>query len=93
MERDIFSTIVYSLVGIVVFLGMLILGIGMGWLFLDWVKNSDKAWQIQVTFLAGFFAFLIAMAVYVHTALGGFGLGFGAAILIWGLPKKPKSDD
>ncbi|MFC2064109.1 hypothetical protein ACFLXB_03320 [Chloroflexota bacterium] len=90
---DLFNTLVYSLVGVSVFVGMLVLGLGLGRLTLDWAKKTDVAWQIQVAFLASLFAFLIALAVHVHTALGGFGLGFGAAILAWGLPKKPKSDD
>ncbi|MFC2028407.1 hypothetical protein ACFLTX_00600 [Chloroflexota bacterium] len=90
---EIFESIVYALVGIAVFIGMLVLGLGMGWIFLNQGKKSDIAWQTQVTFLAGLFAFLIAMAAHVHTALGGFGLGVGAAILAWGLPKKKKDDD
>ncbi|MFN2216850.1 MAG: hypothetical protein ACK2TS_07900 [Anaerolineales bacterium] len=90
---EIFGTITYTLVGLAVFFGMLLLGVGLGKLTLDWAKKSDVAWQVQVTFLASLFAFLIAMAAHVHTALGGFGLGFGGAILFWGLPKKEKKED
>ena len=90
---DIVNTVAYILVGATVFIGMLVLGIGMGRLYLDRAKNSDKPWQVQVTLLVGFFAFLIAMALRVHTALGAFGLGFGGALLLWGFPKKSDSDD
>ncbi|HKZ43611.1 MAG TPA: hypothetical protein VJZ78_01080 [Anaerolineales bacterium] len=90
---EIFETIVFTLVGLAVFFGMVVLGVGLGRLTLDWAKKNDVPWQVQVTFLASIFAFLIAMAAHVHTALGGFGLGFGGAILAWGLPKKQKSDD
>jgi hypothetical protein len=89
----VFQTIVYTLVGLSKFFGMLVFGVGLGWLMLDAYKNNDKPWQIQVTFLAGFFALLIALAFYVHAALAGFGLGFGLAIFMWGLPKKPKTED
>lgn len=90
---EIYQTIVGSLVGLAIFFSMFVFGVGLGWLMLDAYKNSDKPWQTQLTFLAGFFAFLIALAFYVHVALAGFGFGFGLAIFMWGLPKKPKTED
>jgi hypothetical protein len=72
---------------------MLVLGISLGWLMLDAYKQNNKPWQTQMIFLAGFFAFLMTMAIRVHVALAGFGLGFGVAVFMWGLPKKPKKED
>lgn len=90
---EVFQTIVSTLVGLATFFGMFVFGVSLGWLMLDAYKNSDKPWQTQLTFLVGFFAFLIVLALKVHVALAGFGLGFGLAIFMWGLPKKPKTDD
>jgi hypothetical protein len=36
---------------------------------------------------------VIAMVVFLDAgALGGFGLGFAAAIFIWGMPRKKKEE-
>ena len=72
---------------------MLVMGLALGRLLLEKARKVEAPWQVQVTVLAGFFAFLIALAFYVHTALAGFGLGFGGAILAWGFPKKKESDE
>lgn len=85
--------IVNIIAGLGKFFGMFIFGLGICWLLLDAYKKSEKSWQIQVTFLAGFFAFLIATAMYTDVSLAGLGFGFGLAIFMWGMPKKPKMDD
>ena len=90
---EVFKAIVNVLVGLSTFIGMLVFGVSLGWLILDAYKKSDKPWQIQLAFLVGFFGFLIALAAFVHVALAGFGLGFGMAIFMWGLPKKPDAEE
>ncbi len=90
---DLMQSIVYIIAGLAKFLGMFVFGMGICWLMLDAYKKSEKNWQIQSIFVAGFFAFLIATAVYADVSLAGFGFGFGLAIFMWGIPKKPKTDD
>lgn len=83
----------FLLAGLAKFFGMFVFGLGLCWLMMDAYKKSEKSWQIQLTFVAGFFAFLIATAIYTQVALAGFGFGCGLAIFMWGMPKKPKTDD
>jgi len=90
---DLMQSIVYIIAGLAKFFGMFVFGMGICWLMLDAYKKSEKNWQIQSIFVAGFFAFLIATAVYADVSLAGFGFGFGLAIFMWGIPKKPKTDD
>lgn len=90
---EVIQIIVYIVAGLAKFFGMLVFGLGLGWLMLDAYKKSEKTWQTHLTFIAGFFAFLIATAFKTHVSLAGFGFGFGLAILMWGMPKKTKSDD
>jgi hypothetical protein len=44
-------------------------------------------------FLAGFFALLMVMVLRAHEGLAGFSIGFAGALLLWGLPRKPKTED
>jgi hypothetical protein len=90
---EVVQTIVFLLAGLAKFFGMFVFGLTICWLMLDAYKKSEKSWQIQLTFVAGFFAFLIATAMYTQVSLAGFGFGFGLAIFMWGMPKKPKTDD
>jgi hypothetical protein len=90
---EVLQTIVYVLVGLAKFFGLLVFGLGLGWLIIDAYKKDEKSWQVQATFLVGLFAFLIVLALHVHAGLAGFGLGIGIAIFLWGLPKKPKKED
>jgi hypothetical protein len=92
-EMEVFNTIMYVLIGVAKFFGMLVFGLGLGWMMIDAYLKNEKAWQVQATFLVGLFALLIVLALHVHVALAGFGLGFGVAVFLWGLPKKPKKED
>ncbi|MFH2038185.1 MAG: hypothetical protein ABIJ65_01995 [Chloroflexota bacterium] len=90
---DIAQFVTYTLAGVAKFFGMFVFSLGLCWFMLDAYKKSEKNWQIQLTFVAGFFAFLIATAIYTDVSLAGFGFGFGLAIFLWGMPKKPKTED
>ena len=71
-------------------LGIAALGLGMGYLAVD-LLHKAQAWPMQVALFLGLAGLVIAMVVFLApAALGGFGLGFGAAIFIWAMPKKEK---
>jgi hypothetical protein len=73
--------------------GLVLLGLGAGWLTLEFLRKADQAWQLQIALFLGFVALAIAMARLLSpAALGGFGIGVGVAVLVWGLPK-PKAKD
>jgi NhaP-type Na+/H+ or K+/H+ antiporter len=75
------------------FLGMAILGLGIGWLTLDLLKKIE-IWQGQVIIFLGLIGLIIAMTVFTGWgALGAFAIGIGVAIFLWGLPKKEKKVD
>ena len=73
-------------------LGMAAVGVGIGYLAVD-MLHKVQTWPMQVAFFLGLAGLVIAMVVFLAPgALGGFGLGFGAAIFIWGMPRKKKED-
>jgi hypothetical protein len=75
------------------FLGLAVLGLGIGWLVLDLLKKI-LVWQGQVAIFLGLAGLIIAMTVFTGWgALGAFALGVGVAILMWGLPKKEKKEE
>jgi len=75
---------VYILVALAKFVGMLFLGMTLGWLALDVFCKHQHTWQLQVAFFLGFIALLIALLLYSHLGLGGFGIGVGVAMFRWG---------
>ncbi|HEX7621284.1 MAG TPA: hypothetical protein VF359_08805 [Anaerolineales bacterium] len=75
------------------FLGLAVLGLGIGWLVLDLLKKI-LVWQGQVAIFLGLAGLIIAMTVFTGWgALGAFAIGVGVAILMWGLPKKEKKEE
>jgi len=69
--------------------GMALLGLGAAWLTLEFFRKAQQAWQLQIALFLGFVGLLIAMARFLSAAaLGGFGIGVGVAIFLWGMPKK-----
>ena len=74
------------------FIGMAVLGLGIGWLVLDLFKKI-QVWQGQVAIFLGLAGLIIAMSVFTGWgAMGAFAIGVGAAILMWGMPKKEKKE-
>lgn len=89
---DIVYEIIDLLASLIRFLGMGVLGLGLGWLVLDLFKKAAN-WQFQIALFLGFVGLIIAMAYYLPWgALGAFAIGAGVAILVWGLPKKKKEE-
>jgi hypothetical protein len=75
------------------FVGMAVLGLGIGWLALDLLKKI-LVWQGQIVIFLGLAGLIIAMVVFTGWgALGAFALGVGVSILMWGMPKKPKKEE
>jgi ABC-type phosphate transport system permease subunit len=74
-------------------LGMVVLGLGFGWIALDLLKKIEP-WQGQVAIFLGLAGLIIGMAVFTGPgALGGFAIGVGIAIFMWGMPKKNKPEE
>ena len=74
-------------------LGLAVLGLGFGWLALDLFKKI-QVWQGLVAMFLGLAGLSIGMAAFTGAgALGAFSIGFGAAILMWGMPKKEKKEE
>jgi hypothetical protein len=72
--------------------GMVIVGLGLGWLALDLLRKIE-AWQGKVLVFLGLLGIVIAMAVFIAAgSLGGFAIGIGVAVFMWGMPKKPKEE-
>ncbi len=75
------------------FLGLAVLGLGIGWLAVDLLKKME-AWQGQVAIFLGLAGLIIAMTVFSGWgALGAFAIGVGVAVLLWGMPKKEKKEE
>jgi len=77
-------------------LGSLVFGVGVGWLVLKIVKESAKTWQVIIATVLGLLGTFLVLAgwgaEYSPATLGAFGLGVGAATLIWGLAIKAKKE-
>ncbi len=89
---SILYDIVDLLASLLRFLGLAVFGLGFGWLALDLLKKTSL-WQVQVAVFLGLAGLVIAMAVFTAWgALGGVAAGIGVAVLLWGLPRKPKEE-
>ena len=86
--------IVYVLVALVKFAGMLLLGLTFGWLTLDVFRKDQHPWQLQIAFFLGIIVLLVAFLLESHLGLGSFGIGVGVAMFRWagwGRSDKPKT--
>jgi hypothetical protein len=72
--------------------GALVFGVGIGWLVLKIVKDAGKSWQLVAATMLGLLGTFVVLAGWgpSSSTTGAFGLGAGAAILIWGLAIQPK---
>ncbi len=91
MLPDWANTSLEILASLIRFLGLGVFGLGAGYLAVDLLRRGD--WPVQVAVFLGLAGLAIALTVFTAVgALGAFGLGAGAAVLIWGMPKKPKTE-
>lgn len=75
-------------------IGMVLFGLGAGWVILEFLRKAEQAWQVQIAVFLGFVGLGIGMVRFLAPgALGGFGIGLGVAIFLWGLPKKEKTEE
>jgi hypothetical protein len=76
--------------------GLIVFGLGAGWLTAKVFHGEGFGWQLQV---AAFLGLLGAFALVGHWipgggAVGGFGLGAGAGLLFWGMVgSRPKGEE
>jgi hypothetical protein len=67
------------------FLGLIVFGLGAGWLTLDTLGKKDAAWQLKAVVVVGLMGFAGAMLRFSNAgAIAGFVLGSGVALLLWG---------
>ncbi|MEW6718234.1 MAG: hypothetical protein AB1345_12140 [Chloroflexota bacterium] len=69
--------------------GLLVFGFAAGWFSLYAFKQPERRWELQVATFLGFFLFVAYLTHYTSPGgIGAFGLGAGAALLLWGLRKE-----
>ncbi len=76
-------------------LGMLLFGLAATWALIEFLRKGQQAWELQIAVFLGFVGLGIALAHYLApAALGGFGVGAGVAVFLWGMqrPKKEEGD-
>jgi hypothetical protein len=89
-----FTEIIALLGGILSVLGLLLLGLATGWFTVFAFRQPERHWQLQVAVYLGMFLFIALLIRYsTPGGVGGFGLGFGAALLIWGLRGEPSEEE
>ena len=91
MPQIVFD-IINLIAALIRLLGVAALGVAIGYVAVDMLHKA-QTWPLQAAFFLGLAGLVIAMVVFLAPgALGGFGLGFAAAIFIWGMPRKKKEE-
>jgi membrane protein DedA with SNARE-associated domain len=91
MPQIVFD-IINLIAALIRLLGVAALGVAVGYVAVDMLHKA-QTWPLQAAFFLGLAGLVIAMVVFLAPgALGGFGLGFAAAIFIWGMPRKKKEE-
>ncbi len=79
---------ILQLIGVIVrALGALVFGVGVGWFTLQASEWYRDHWQFGVAAYLGLLGTFALIGHWISGAgvLGGFGLGAGVALLIWGM--------
>jgi hypothetical protein len=76
-------------------LGAIVFGLGAGWLVVHALKSEAHNWQLAIAAILGLLGTFALVGHWVEggATLGGFGLGAGAGILLWGMGAGRKSED
>ncbi|MEX0788628.1 MAG: hypothetical protein WD040_07505 [Anaerolineales bacterium] len=77
-------------------LGSLVFGLGIGWIAVKVMQKEPAAWQLSMAVFLGLVGGFALLGHWVPGGgtLGAFGLGAGAAVLLWGLmANRMKSED
>jgi len=92
MLPQVIFDIINIIAALIRLLGVAALGLAIGYLALEMLHKAE-GWPAQTAIFLGVAGLVIAMVVFLAAgALGAFGLGFGAAIFIWGVPRKKKEE-
>ena len=95
-NSKIISDIITLIGALIRLLGMAGIGLGIGWLVLELLRKGQQAWQLQIAVFLGLAGLIGALVNFLYWnaagALGMFGIGICAALLIWGMPKKKKEE-
>ncbi len=102
MEAHLFRTLVdvsmdlydlFEILGILLrSFGAVAFGLGVGWLAIQAIRM--KNWQFSVASILGLLAAFVLIGRWIPSpgALGGYGLGLGVAVVIWGVGRVPQED-
>ncbi len=73
-------------------LGGLAFGLGMGWLAVQAFKG--RGWQLAVATILGLMASFVLLGRWVPSpgTLGGYGLGVGVGLMLWGMGRLSGKD-
>lgn len=80
-------------------LGVLVFGVAAGWLTVQALRRDLLGWQLPLAAMLGMLATFVLLGYWVEGGgtMGMFGLGAGAAIVIWGmigsLKRKPEEEE
>ncbi len=92
MINPVIETILEVLGILMRFVGLIVLGLGTGWMASDAYRKG--MWQLQIAAVLGFFALVAVFVRYASAgALGAFALGSGIGVLIWGLRAKEEMQE
>ena len=68
-------------------IGSFVFGLGVGWIAMKVMQKEGGAYQLSIAVFLGLVGAFVLLGQWVAggATLGAFGLGAGAAVLVWGL--------